>query len=58
MKQFIIGEQLLQGIANYLGERPFREVVGLISEIQKLQEVPNMETKLPVQPIDILDKVL
>lgn len=36
----LIDADLAQALVNYLQERPFREVAGLISALMKLQAVP------------------
>jgi len=35
--EFLVKEQLLQALLNYLATRPFNEVAGLITEMQKLK---------------------
>jgi hypothetical protein len=39
MKQFIIDEQSLMALINYLSKRPYEEVAGAISALQNLKEV-------------------
>jgi hypothetical protein len=38
--QFIIDQKVAQGILNYLVERPYKEVVALITEMSKMTPVP------------------
>lgn len=42
MRMFSIREDVAQAIANYLQERPFREVANLISAISTLQAIPDV----------------
>jgi len=44
---FKISEQQVQKVANYLGSKPFNEVIGLI---QMLQTLPKDQSKPPVIP--------
>lgn len=39
MKQFIISEQLINGILQYLGKQPYIDVAGLIQAITQIQEL-------------------
>jgi len=44
-KEYLVSEELLRAIANYLGQKPYMEVVGLISELQQL--VPHQPLEEP-----------
>lgn len=37
--KLVIDQALAQAVANYLQERPFKEVAGLLQELAKLQPV-------------------
>lgn len=39
MKQFVISEQLAQGVLNYLATQPYAQVFQMIEAIKSLQEV-------------------
>lgn len=55
MRMFLIREDVAQAIANYLQERPFREVVNLIGAISDLQAVPDVAEStesLPVEKVE------
>lgn len=41
VKHFIIREDVAQAIANYLQERPYREVVGMLAALANLQPMPD-----------------
>ena len=45
MKQFIIDENVANGVLNYLATRPYMEVAGLIQALSKLQPVPEPKPK-------------
>lgn len=38
MKSYIVEENLVQSILNYLAKRPFIEVFGLIQRLQNIEE--------------------
>ena len=40
---FKIKEELLQAILNYLATQPYANVVGLITDIQKVEKVEEVE---------------
>jgi len=40
MKNFLIGEALVNAIAAYLVTRPYREVANLISAMSEMQQLP------------------
>ena len=44
-KKFIIDENLVTGIANYLATRPYKEVAEAIGALQQLQEYKEAITK-------------
>jgi hypothetical protein len=47
MKQFVISEQLINGILQYLSKQPYVEVAGLIQAAMQLKEF----TEAPSNPI-------
>lgn len=51
MKQFIINEDLAASIVNYLAQKPFGEVAGLINGMQQLRPVPSEPKPVPT-PVD------
>lgn len=42
---FTIKKELAQAILNYLADQPFKEVFGLIQELQKLEKIKEEEIK-------------
>jgi len=36
---YIISEKLAQVLLNYLGERPYKEVAGLINQLMQLKKI-------------------
>lgn len=49
MQEFIIKEDLLRAINGYLGEKPFREVAGLIGALSQLALVEKKPIENPVE---------
>lgn len=51
MDTITLDKQLVQDIANYLAEKPFKEVAGLIQkigeQIQKQAQAPSVGTAVP-----------
>jgi cytochrome c553 len=46
MKNFIVNEEVMLGVLNYLSNQPFKEVAGLIQKLQMSQlhkEEPKIE---------------
>ena len=43
--KFIITQEQLQSIINYLGSRPYIEVMKLVNILSQLQKIPNVADK-------------
>ncbi len=43
MKKYEISEELANALLNYVGKRPYIEVAGLVTGLQQLKEIPEVE---------------
>ncbi len=50
MKQFVISQELAQGVLNYLATQPYAQVFQLIQGLQNLQEVGGGQSSEPLAP--------